>query len=200
MNEVFISILGSIGATSALILGLSSWLGKVWAKRILEKDKFKYQQDIELVKKKYEIQFDSLKAVLLRYSENQFNIYTELWSSLCELKFISDELWLEATFENVAKLSKQLNHAKFWLEKSSIFIEDEHYQSLNSVFDSFEQFLFGKECLLDKKNLNLTDGQVDDEIKLIVDQNRWYIENLANTLNEMRWYFKKHISGTDIIE
>src|SRR6266545_315513 len=36
-------LVGSVGGASILILGLSSWLGKVWASRILEKDRATYQ-------------------------------------------------------------------------------------------------------------------------------------------------------------
>ena len=53
MKEIFMvagAILGSVGGASLLIMGLSSWLGKVWASRILEKDKLKYQSELEIIK------------------------------------------------------------------------------------------------------------------------------------------------------
>jgi hypothetical protein len=42
--------IGSIGSASVLIIFLSSWLGKVWAARILESDRSKFSQEIENLK------------------------------------------------------------------------------------------------------------------------------------------------------
>ena len=41
------AILASVGGSAIIIVGLSSWLGKVWANRILEKDKLKVQKEYE---------------------------------------------------------------------------------------------------------------------------------------------------------
>ena len=113
MKELLRTILASVGGTAIVIAGLSNWLGKVWANRILEKDKRKYQEEIERIKREYELHFAGLKAVLLRYSENQFDIYRELWGSLCELKLTADDLWIRATPENVSRFSNQLNTGPF---------------------------------------------------------------------------------------
>ena len=46
------AILGSVGGAAVIIVGLSSWLGKVWANRILEKDKLAYSSELERIKNK----------------------------------------------------------------------------------------------------------------------------------------------------
>jgi hypothetical protein len=197
MNEIAVTILGSVGGSVVVIGGLSNWLGRIWATRILEQDKKKYQQEIELLKKQYEVHFDGLKAVLLRYSENQFDIYRELWGSLCELKLTTDDLWIRATPDNVAKFSTQLNKSRFWLEKSSLFIEDEHYQRLKGVFDEFEQFLVGKENLVELRHTpNISDEELRYRTKDIVESNRWHRDHFSQTLVELRGYFKQHITGS----
>lgn len=196
MNDIALSIMGSVGGSAVLIAGLSNWLGKVWANRILESDKKKYQEEIELLKKQYEVHFDGLKAVLLRYSESQFDIYRELWGSLCELKLTTDDLWIRATPDNVSRFSDQLNKTRFWLEKSSLFIEDEHYQRLKGVFDDFEQFLFGKENLIELRNdPAISDDELRYRTRDIVEGNRWHREHFTQTLAELRGYFKEHIAG-----
>lgn len=144
MNDLVVAVMGSVGGTAVIIGGLSAWLGRVWAGRILAQDQQRYREEIECIKKEYEVHFDGLKAVLMRYSESQFDIYRELWGSLCELKLSTDTLWTRATPGNVEKFSEQLNRTRFWLEKSSRFIEDRHYATLKGVFDEFEQFLIGK--------------------------------------------------------
>jgi hypothetical protein len=48
-DEVFkltSAIFASVGGAAAIIFGLSSWLGKVWANRILEADKVRYQSEL----------------------------------------------------------------------------------------------------------------------------------------------------------
>jgi hypothetical protein len=41
------SVLLSLGGGGAIVLGLSGWLGKVWAERLMEKEKARYQKDLE---------------------------------------------------------------------------------------------------------------------------------------------------------
>ena len=66
---------------------------------IHEKQKRLYEEELEEVRNAYRIQFeksksvvDQSKEVLLRYSESQFNLYNDLWKSLCDLKLRSHEL------------------------------------------------------------------------------------------------------------
>ncbi len=66
---ICISVVTGLGGGAALIWGLSSWLGKVWASRILQKDKRKYRAELEVVKnelgrasQEYLIKFSSLQA------------------------------------------------------------------------------------------------------------------------------------------
>jgi hypothetical protein len=47
------AIIASLGGGAVLVLALSSWLGKVWANRILEGDKAKYAQALEDLKSRY---------------------------------------------------------------------------------------------------------------------------------------------------
>jgi hypothetical protein len=56
MDEIFKisgAILASVGGAAAIIFAMSSWLGKVWANRILEKDKLAYSSELERLKISY---------------------------------------------------------------------------------------------------------------------------------------------------
>jgi len=46
------AVIGSVGGSALIILALSTWLGKVWANRILEQDRFRYKSEIEQLKNK----------------------------------------------------------------------------------------------------------------------------------------------------
>lgn len=44
------AIIASIGGGAAIVLALSSWLGKIWANRLMEADKSRYAKELETVK------------------------------------------------------------------------------------------------------------------------------------------------------
>jgi len=47
LAEVVTSVLAALGGGGAIVVWLSSWLGKVWAERLMEKEKARYQMDLE---------------------------------------------------------------------------------------------------------------------------------------------------------
>jgi hypothetical protein len=47
LAELVAGILLSFGGSGAIVLGMSNWLGKVWAERLMEKEKTRYQKEIE---------------------------------------------------------------------------------------------------------------------------------------------------------
>jgi hypothetical protein len=64
--EIARAVLLSIGGGAALLWGLSSWFGKVWASKILEKDKARYQEQLEAFKSEFENVGRRLQAQLDR--------------------------------------------------------------------------------------------------------------------------------------
>jgi hypothetical protein len=66
---VAVSAIIGLGGGAAIIWVLSSWLGRVWAARILEKDRLRYQKELEAVRtelgrvsQEYLIKFSRLHA------------------------------------------------------------------------------------------------------------------------------------------
>jgi len=47
LAEIVASVLVSLGGGGAIVLGLSNWLGKIWADRLMEKEKVRYQKELE---------------------------------------------------------------------------------------------------------------------------------------------------------
>jgi len=56
------TILGSVGGTSVIIIGLSSWLGKIWAERIYQNTQLRQQKEIEELKHKYSTELEHLRS------------------------------------------------------------------------------------------------------------------------------------------
>ena len=61
----------SIGAGGAIVFALSSWLGKVWANRILESERHKFEEELEKTKR----ELDVIKETTLRFQNDKILIY-----------------------------------------------------------------------------------------------------------------------------
>lgn len=63
--------IASIGAGGAVIFALSSWLGKVWANRILSNEKHKLESELEKTKR----ELDVIKETTLRFQNDKILTY-----------------------------------------------------------------------------------------------------------------------------
>ncbi|EPC3543473.1 hypothetical protein ACRZCT_003096 [Aeromonas hydrophila] len=57
-------ILGSLGGGAAIIFGFSSWLGKVWANRLMEKEKAEHTRELESLRNRLTQDTESYKVKL----------------------------------------------------------------------------------------------------------------------------------------
>jgi len=75
---------GGITAT-AIIMLLSSWLGKVWANRILEQDKAKYRTQVDTLLQDLRTREGKELFVHQLQFEKEFEVYKELWEKVLVL-------------------------------------------------------------------------------------------------------------------
>ena len=191
--KVSAAILGSVGGAAAIIFGLSTWLGKVWANRILEKDKLKYTTELEKIKT--ELQNESQKQNLMfsLYFEGQFKLYNDLWVSLSELQSRVEDLWAEASPKNLKNFVSALRKAKNQIRSSALLIEPEHYKDIMNVIENIESYRDGKERLiLARQNLNHVDEWQSPEI---IDGNRQHKESITKFVELMLEIMRSQISG-----
>jgi len=57
--EWFGAIVISVGGTSAIVVSLAKWFGDRLANKLLEKDKAKYQQELEELKVQYQQELET---------------------------------------------------------------------------------------------------------------------------------------------
>lgn len=143
------AVITSLGGGALLIFVFSSWLGKVWATRILEKEKVKYQKDIEY----YKNELDKLKIITMRYSGKQFESYNEFWGALCDLENAGDILMTKANDRNLKRFIEQFNIASLQIKKSYLFIEKSHFDQLQDLLNNFKKLEVEKEKLLELINI-----------------------------------------------
>ena len=68
-------ILTAIGGTCIIIVGLSNWLGKIWATRIANEESQKFQLEFDAIKREKDHLFAALETASIRYSDSQFGLY-----------------------------------------------------------------------------------------------------------------------------
>ena len=198
-KEIFQTIsrvIMSVGGAGVIILGLSSYFGGIWAKKYLESIKKKYQKEIGV----YKTQLDMIKETALRYSGQQFELYNELWHSLCDLKSTADTLWTTANKQNLKKFSQQLKNTINEVEKSYLFIEDNHYTKLSELLNAFKNYEIRKRKLVQlymgrdyiKQQVN------DNEIQDLIENNRENKQRYELLVKEIGNNLKKQIRGKHI--
>ena len=184
----------SIGSSSLIIIGLSSWLGKVWAARILEKDKLKYKSEFEKIKSSYEkeienykSELDKSKSLFFRYSESQFNLYNDLWD--------------QANAENLLSFALHLDKTINRIKTHRLLIEDDHYEKLKKILDTLNKFRLGKTNLIRMRQM--TKEQIKlfkiDKILEYIDQNRESKDQFEELLEIIVKDFKTQIRANKIV-
>jgi hypothetical protein len=73
------------GIAVPAIIGLSTWLGKVWANRILEKDRVRYQTEMETLLEDLRTRQSKELFVHRLQFEKEFDIYKQLWVAVLAL-------------------------------------------------------------------------------------------------------------------
>src|SRR5215510_5963381 len=66
MNEIILAVLSGVGGTAVIVAGLSAWLGKVWAGRILAGEKARFSEDLAKLKAELEFQLERAKWPMTR--------------------------------------------------------------------------------------------------------------------------------------
>jgi len=62
IRRIAITILASVGGIGVIIVGISSWLGKIWADKAYLKASAEHQQAIESLKSEYNIKLEYIRA------------------------------------------------------------------------------------------------------------------------------------------
>lgn len=206
--DFLLHVLSTTGVTVVLVSALGWCLRNIIKERLsssirheynLKLEQFKSNlasdnaQELEKFKTSIRTEYEVIKSSLLRYSERQFDIYNELWGSLCDVERRVDGLWERATEPSLRELAKQLYEARAKVRKSALLIENRHYKELNQILDEFENFRFGNQQLIDlrKANPNRKVNQID--IDDAIHDNGEIKDRLLVSLNQMMACLKRQI-------
>lgn len=157
--QLISALLASVGGAGAIIIAVSSWLGKVWANRLMEKDRAQHSKELEALKNQYSKELEEYRTrlglivgQLQRYYGRQFELYSVFWVALYDLKLAADDLWEEATPVSLLAFADQLRKTSQAIHRGALFLEEQHYAQLKRVLDAFSQFEMGKARLIDVRS------------------------------------------------
>ncbi|MEN8250696.1 MAG: hypothetical protein ABFS32_17315 [Bacteroidota bacterium] len=144
------AVIVSIGSAGAIIFGLSTWLGKVWANRILGKEKKQhaldianYKSNLEQIKKEHEVIFTKLH-------EKRAEIIEELYGKLDDV---------DAAFWSLIKPFQAVGEDPTE-EKYKLFVE--RYQDYIRLFHKKKIYFTPSVCeILNNINQILFESNID---------------------------------------
>lgn len=198
--QVVFALIGSVGGAGAIIIGTSNWLGGVMASRLLEKYKAEQAAELEELKNRYnrEIEEYRTKATLLisqieRFSSQQFSLYNQLWVTLIGLQIAGDDLWEDASNENILKYAEQLRTTYKAVQEGAIFLEECHYQRLMEILEVFRSYEVGKKRLFELRRMDIRniDRNEFQQIRRNGDDRKRYSDLLREIRNEFIGQLRK---------
>jgi hypothetical protein len=209
--KVSAASLFSIGTASAIIFGLSSFLGKIWANRIMENEKQEHKKELAILTNMYTTQLEDIKSKYgkelevfktelekskykaIRYSQNQFLLYTQIWESLYDLKVCTANLWNMIDETSFKEFVTQFEKTKNQVVKNRLIIEETDYDKLQKLFSQLDDYKCGKRRLLDFENQTMP-GDIDF-MRNIVANNQEIVLEYNNIIESICRSFRYQLSG-----
>jgi hypothetical protein len=180
--------ISSLGGASVLIWSLSSFLGKIWADKLLIK--YKSEKDLEI--EKYKNQLDRLLSDYNRFSGKKFEIIQETWEALFTL--VEDlKIYPKNPEMNSARLAEHVQIASKHLtiiKKNSLYFS-------NATKELLEKYLFAHSLLIGLTNQEINKAkELPDFAKIMKD-----VENGAKErdgiLEEIKTELRKELNFND---
>ena len=189
-NDIFkllVAVLVSIGGAGAIILGLSSWLGKIWANKLMEKDKSKYAKELERLKSDFTQDTEKYKIQLKKsefFFQEQYKAANEFasfyYQILPEKAHVTME-WEDAMCEVVKKFAKHRDWLAVFVASYSIILDKESIDLLQKCSYEITKYFDAK----DEREMHELSTHWDGEYKYgdsfydIATKANEYIKNLV---------------------
>ncbi|MEE9402402.1 MAG: hypothetical protein V3V47_04295 [Desulfobacteria bacterium] len=177
-------VINGIGGVGGIIGGISAWLALIWANRILQKEKASQNKQLEL----FRTSLESIKAHNNKFTSVQFEAYNTLWCALVDVNTCADDLWDSASRENLITFNKSLRKASALIQKSRIFLEDQHYRQLREIMSVFTDYESGKQKLFSIRSENDLQDKSMDKLRRELDQienNSFFRQSYKSLLDQI---------------
>jgi len=209
--ELGTAIVTSLGGGSAIVFGLSSHLGKLWADRALEKEKHKYAEILQNAKSeldkttnRYQVQLDALGHIHKLRTTEEFSHLAQLWKHMAILQdaFIPAAglglMMVPADPESREKFKAALRQdyevalaeaRKFFLEEK-LFIPKE-------IADCAKLTL--AEPIKEKNFYDMRAAHHEHGVRILYTQDLpGFVERFNQGMDELEALMREHIEGTKL--
>ena len=160
MFEIINLTIAQIGGFSVVIIGLSSWLGKVWSGRILEKEKSLYIKELENIKSKYTLITEQYKIQLKKsefFFQKQFDASLEFGKFFYEV-LPKKQSALDEWEDVMRSIADDLEEHKIFIDK---FISKYNVLFDVKTIDLLENTSYQVIRTNDDKDLHSINGSLD---------------------------------------
>jgi len=121
--KISAAVLTSLGGGALIIAAFSTWLGKVWASRILEKDRAKYKTQIEILKSDLSKKIHEHNVAISRIDIQRAEAIQQLFTALI--------VWFEVSLNIRAPSQKLENDKGLGIKKYQEWALELESESLN---------------------------------------------------------------------
>jgi len=197
---------GGVTAT-AIIISLSSWLGKVWANRILEQDKAKYKIQVDTLLQDLRTRESKELFVHQLQFEKEFEIYKELWVTVLELDKAINPLIDDISFSNISKEEAHSEIRKAFKKLNEMLFINRPFYSPEIFEDAYKiTELCRIICKCDRRYERIKNRPITDEVEKMFHENmdksssaeeeiKKTVNTICNTIRQRIWSTNK--SGWD---
>ena len=200
--QIVVGILGSIGTAGAIILALSSWLGKIWAERMMAKESAKYREELERLTK----QLERKNYVSKVRFDAEFSIYRELSGAFLDVVRAQNDLF---TFEKMDRVpaekyeQKKLyeerfgkgadayNNASTQLHRSAPFIEENIFEQFRNILRDVRRQLLHYPAFYIEDDALETQRECQTLFEECTKRTQTINDEMDKLISDLREYLKK---------
>lgn len=142
--DVASAIIVSVGGSGLIIVGLSSWFGKIWANRILLSEKSKHDNELEKYRSQLVTEIEKIKVinnyatyVSQKHFEKEQEILMLIWEKAIQVIWNTERLYPNY-MENVPVDKEE--YERFQFDKYKKF--QESFNDFSSAISNYEPFYF----------------------------------------------------------
>ncbi|EMY59901.1 hypothetical protein [Leptospira terpstrae] len=199
--KIITTSIAALGGLAFLVIAFGSWYAKLLSDKIIEKEKFKNNQEIERLKANLQFNYQTQSISNALFHETQFKIYNELWVSLTDLKINMDQLWENVTNHTLQSFVRSLKKAKDSIINSALLIDEDHYSEFLELINHFENYQVGKERLLNMR-INRTHYDLPNlnfpQIEKIIEDNRLNKNEIQILILRIKGEMQKVVRGNKL--
>lgn len=142
--EVAAAILLSLGSGGAIVFALSSWLGRIWAERLMAKETAKHNQELEQLRSSLQIQANQSAQTY----KQKIDLYKEVGAPLVELLVKTQSIGAITVEEMQGFEMSRLNTSALLAMFAPASVFDEYNTMIDYIYNcaegkdtwSFEEF------------------------------------------------------------